>query len=106
MKTSSKLLTIALLPALILLVPACGCTKQLTEEERYIEASAEIACETIKDPSLSTDLIKSKELSSQIFEKYNFSAENNEEMLGLMDKYEKNEEVAKKITAKVETECK
>jgi predicted component of type VI protein secretion system len=101
-----KLLSLALLSALIFLIPACGCTKQLTEEERYIEASTEISCETIKDPSLSTDLIKSKELSSKIFKEYDFPVDNNETMLGIMDKYEKNEEVAKKITEKVETECK
>jgi len=104
MKTSSKFLALAFLTTLVLLVPACGC-KTLTEEEKYIEASVKIVCETIKDPSLSTDLIKSNELSSKIFKKYDFPVENNEEMLSIMDKYEKNEEVTKKIEAKIETEC-
>lgn len=99
-----KLLTLAFLTALILSVSACG--KTLTEEEKYIEASAEIACETVKDPSLSLDLIKSKELSSKIFSEYDFPIEDNEAMLGIMDKYEKNEEVTSKIAAKVEENCK
>lgn len=99
-----KLLTLAFLTALILSISACG--KTLTEEEKFIEASAKMACETVKDPSLSLDLIKSKEASSKIFGEYDFNVEDNEAMLGIMDKYEKNEEVTKAIAAKVEEECK
>lgn len=99
-----KLISIAFLTALILSVPACG--KTLTEEEKIIEASAKIACEAVKDPSLSLDLIKSKEISAKIFGEYDFPVEDNEAMLGIMDKYEKNKEVTNKIAAKVEEECK
>ena len=99
-----KLLTLAFLTALILSVSACG--KTLTEEERFVSASAEMACEAIKDPSLTLDLIKSKELSTKIFKEYDFNVEDNEAMLGIMDKYEKNEEITKTIAAKVEEICK
>jgi len=99
-----KLLTLAFLTVLILSASACG--KTLTEEERFINASAEMACETIKDPSLSLDLIKSKEVSATIFGEYDFPIDDNEAMLGIMDKYEKNEEITKTIAAKVEEICK
>ena len=99
-----KLISIAFLVALTLFISACG--KTLTEEERFVEASAKMACETIKDPSLSLDLIKSKEISTEIFREYDFRVEDNEAMLGIMDKYEKNEEVTSKIAAKVEESCK
>lgn len=101
-----KFLILAFLAALILSVSACGCGKILTEEEKFINASAEMACEAVKDPSLTLDLIKSKELSAKIFGEYDFPIEDNEAMLGIMDKYEKSEEVTKKIAAKVEEECK
>jgi len=99
-----KLLTLAFLTALILSASACG--KTLTEEERFVSASAEMACETVKDPSLSLDLIKSKEVSAKIFGEYDFPVEDNEAMLGIMDKYEKNKETTSKIAAKVEESCK
>jgi hypothetical protein len=77
----------------------------LSERERFIEANTQITCEILKDPSLSVDLQRSKELSQEIFTEYNFPIEDNEEMLSILDKYENDEELILLIQEKLETEC-
>jgi len=94
-----------LLPLLIagLILQGCG---PKTEEDRFIAASVEITCEVIKDPSISLDPTRNKELSQEIFKDYDFPVEDNESMLGLLDKYEQNTEIQEKINELVEKGCK
>lgn len=98
-----KTLILSMLIISALVLQGCG---PKTEEDRYVAASVEITCEVIKDPSLSLDLNKSKELSNQIFEDYDFPIEDNETMLGILDKYEQDTSIQTKIKDLVEKECK
>lgn len=94
-----------ILPLLIAGMVLQGCGPK-TEEDRFIAASVEITCEVIKDPSISLDPTKNKELSQEIFEDYDFPIEDNEAMLGLLDKYEQNTQIQEKINGLVEKGCK
>lgn len=78
---------------------------ELTEKEKFILANTEITCEVLKDPSLTVNLEKSKNLSKEIFGRYDFPVEDNEAMLALLDKYETDNEVTASVQAKLEKEC-
>jgi hypothetical protein len=97
---------VAILAILILaVVTFYSSTKELTEKEKFILANTEITCEVLKDPSLTINLEKSKNLSKEIFKKYEFPVEDNDAMLLLLDKYETDPEVLESVQAKLEEEC-
>lgn len=102
------LTTIATLSVVLIVLALLFFTQKpkLTEEEKFIEANTEITCEILKDPSLAVDIERSRELSNEIFKKYDFVVEDNDVMLELLNKYEENEEVLNAIKEKLATDCK
>jgi len=100
-KIISTLVIILVILALILVFKK----PPLTEREKFIEANTLITCEILKNPSLSIDLEKSKEISNEIFSRYDFPIENNETMLTIIDKYENDETILSAIQEKLSSEC-
>ncbi len=106
--TQNKRVTalVAILAILIIaVVTFFSSTQQLTEKEKFILSNVEITCEVLKDPSLTVNLEKSKNLSKEIFKKHGFPVEDNDAMLLLLDKYETDQEVLDSVQAKLEKEC-
>lgn len=82
--------------------------EELAAEEKanFISANVELTCEILKNPSLTVlDVQKREEFAKEIFSKYGFDVENDDEMLSILDKYENDQEVLASVKTRLEAEC-
>jgi len=106
-KKGIVLASIPLLLAVLVIVARYTIFRTEAEIERtnYINAATELSCEALKNPLLSVNKETGAEKTKEIFAKYGFKTENNEEMMALMTKFEFDESTAEKITKKLNKTC-
>lgn len=69
-------------------------TSESEEYSAFINANIEFTCELIKNPALADNNNDSQKRLNEIYEKYKLPVSDNEIMLGILKKYENNEEIA------------
>lgn len=110
LKITKKGVILAAIPVLlsVLIIVARYTIFRTTEEIQrtaYINAATELSCELLKNPLISVDKELSAQKAKEVFAKYGFKIDNNEEMLAITEKYGFNESTAKKITNKLSKTC-
>lgn len=77
-------------------------TSEAEEYPAFINANIEFTCELIKDPALADNSNDSQKRLNEIYGKYKLPVSDNETMLGILKKYENNEEIAAIIQTNVQ----
>lgn len=89
-----KILTVSLMTIVLLTLTACG---KGSEKDRFINASVEVGCAMFQDENFFNDFSKVEEKTKEIFTKYDFDVENEEEMSVVSEKYQEDAEVLKGV---------
>lgn len=89
-----KFLSISLLTLLVFTLTACG---SKSEKDRFVNASVEVGCAMFQDENFFQDFAKVEEKTKDVFAKYGFDVENEEQMSVVSQKFQQDEDVLKRV---------
>jgi len=89
-----KILIVSLMAILLLTLTACC---KGSEKDRFINATIEVGCTMFQDENFFSDLSQGEERTRAIFAKYDFDANNDEEMAVVSGKYQQDTEVKQRV---------
>lgn len=96
-----KILVVSLMAVVLLTLTACG---KGSEKDRFVNASVEVGCAMFQDENFFKDFAKVESKTKEIFTKYDFNVENEDEMKVVSEKYQQDEEVLQRVQEGI-TKC-